>query len=177
MHLVSPGFLSEVCMWHWLRGWWKVHESEASALTLFHLRVSRTAELSFQGNEPLRDNSAVALRTIVKKCLSCHICFFLPNSVLITTGDQTAPWTSTAPNRTSRLALRITGNQGCEQSINIPEPHPCRSPGKWFLWVLWRSSRLCRSSGYRSRPQAGSGGNTSSWRTEAESRNGICRKK
>lgn len=113
----------------------------------------------------------------MKKCLPCHICFFLTNSVLITTGDRTAPWTSTAPNRTSRLAPRITDNRGCEQSINIPEPHPCRSPGRWFLWALWRSSRLCRSSGYRSHPQAGSGGNTSSWRTEAESRNGICRNK
>lgn len=75
-------------------------------------RVSRTAELSFQGNEPPRDDSAIALRTIVKKC---HICFFLTNRVLITTGDQTATWTSTAPNRTSRLALRITGNPGWEQ--------------------------------------------------------------
>lgn len=90
---------------------------------------------------------------------------------LITTGNQTAPWTSTAPNRTSCLALRVTGKRECEQCVHIPEPHPCTSPGKWFLWALWRSSRLCRSSGYRSHPRAGSGGNTSSWKTEAESRN------
>lgn len=72
-------------------------------------RVSRTAVLSFQGNEPLRHNSAIAFRSIVKKCLSCHICFFLTN-VLITTRDRTAPWTSTAPNRTSRLhwGLQVT---------------------------------------------------------------------
>lgn len=144
----------------------------------FTRESQQNSRAQLSGNEaPLQDDCAIAWRAIVNKCSSCHICFFLTNSVLTTTGDQTAPWTSTAPNRTSRLALRITGNQGCEQSINIPEPHPCRSPGKWFLWALWRSSRLCRSSGYRSRPRAGSGGNTSSWRTEAESRNGICRKK
>lgn len=75
--------------------------------------VSSTAEFSFQGNEPPRDNSAVALRTIVNTD-SSHL-LFRTDGVLITTGDQTAPWTSTAPNRTSRLALRVTGNQ---QSFN-----------------------------------------------------------
>lgn len=61
MHPVSLGLHSDVCTWHWFWGWWKVHESETSAFTLFHqLRVSSKAwpwgggVLRFRGNEQER---------------------------------------------------------------------------------------------------------------------------
>lgn len=120
-------------------------------------RVSRTAELSSPGNRPLRDNPGSALRADAKT---------YSDGVLTTMVAQTAPHPPPSGTKGYRL-----------MSINIPEPHPYRSPGRWFLWVLWRSSRLCRSSGYRSRHRAASGGNTSSWRTEAECRDGIWNKK
>lgn len=50
-----------------------MHESEASAFTLFHQRVSRTAELSFLCTQPLRANSGSAERTIVKTCSSSSL--------------------------------------------------------------------------------------------------------
>lgn len=47
----------------------------------------------------------------------------------------------------------------------LPEPHPCTSLGRWFLWVLWRCSHPCRSWGCRIHPPAGPDRSTSSWRT------------
>lgn len=142
MHPASLGFLSDVCMWHWLRGWWKVHGSEASAFTLFHQRES--------AEQPSSAVPEISLSEITRR-FNYH-------------GGPDCP-----PRQ---------GTKGYRQmSIDIPEPHPYRSPGRWFLWVLWRSSHLCRSSGYRSRHRAASGGNTSSWRTEAKFRNGIWNKK
>lgn len=57
--------------------------------------------------------------------------------------------------------------------LSVPEPHPYRSPRKWFLWALWISSHPCRSSDYKSRPRAGLDGSTSSWTTATKRRNNI----
>lgn len=118
---------------------------------------------------------------------SCDVCIltlFLVNAVLISSKEQATPCAAT-----KKTQFGTSDNESCsvnaswqsppsrqrwvETFESVPEQHPYRSPRKWFLWAPLRSSRPCRSSGYKSRPRAGWGGNISSWRTERHGGNKV----
>lgn len=48
-------------------------------------------------------------------------------------------------------------------TLQRPEWHRCKSPGRWSLWFPCSASRPCTSWGCRNRPGAGTGRSTSSW--------------
>lgn len=157
----------------------------------------RKRELRFQGNEPervskiLSSNRSLLEKSVLKiswrqltiyfahwkvhwemrrRC--CHICFnFHKGPGVFPQHQQDIPF-GKAENGSSQCNNQCLWDWD-DWNISIPEPHPYRSPRKWFLWALWRSSHLCRSSDYKSHPRAGLDGNTSSWRTETKSGNGF----